>query len=364
MQEPNYMSLPSAAEMTVDALGFSKAAVARMKRNGIVSALQLAELAVRDPRQLKAATGVSGTKAIRLVVEKLGPLRDFQNVATTFDVISTSGVPLQEPPADLAMTAASGAPEDQIAALIAARTPQLPSRKLLVEKMRPIGNQGPHGTCVGWAANATHEYRLGRQMSPGYAYRGAKSRDNYPGEGSWLRFAMQHGFEIGHVDEQSYPYTAAIREQPISPLAALAGQNRTMGHVSLLGAKPEQVAGLIKLALCGELHDDLGPMPVAVSVKLYESFVSTSTALDGLIRMPLPGEKLRGGHAMCVVGYIDAKDPENPFGIDYFAVRNSWGTTWGCHNPFGLAGHAMIPSQYFNNHYLMEAMVNIGGGLR
>ena len=364
MQEPNYMSLPTAAEMTVDSLGFSKAAVARMKRNGIVSALQLAELAVREPRQLKAATGVSGTKATRLVVENLGPLRDFQNVATTFDVISTSGVPLQEPPADGAMTAASGAPEDQIEALLAARTPHLPSRKLLVEIMQPVGNQGPHGTCVGWAANATHEYWLSRQMSPGYAYRGAKSRDNYPGEGSWLRFAMQHGFEIGHVDEQNYNYTAAIREQPISPLAAIAGQSRTMGHVSLLGAKPEQVPGLIKLVLCGALHDVLGPMPVAVSVKLYESFVSTSTALDGLIRMPLPGEKLRGGHAMCVVGYIDAKDPENHFGIDYFAVRNSWGIAWGCHNPFGLAGHAMIPTQYFSDHYVMEAIINIGGGPR
>jgi len=37
--------------------------------------------------------------------------------------------------------------------------------------------------------------------------------------------------------------------------------------------------------------------------------------------MPAEGEKWVGGHAICVVGYDDAKK--------WFKFKNSWGKTWG-----------------------------------
>jgi len=65
---------------------------------------------------------------------------------------------------------------------------------------------------------------------------------------------------------------------------------------------------------------------------------------------------------MCVVGYIDGKDPANPYGLSYFMVRNSWGNTWAAENPFNAPGHAMIPAMMFaDQRNVVEVVMSLGG---
>jgi C1A family cysteine protease len=52
-------------------------------------------------------------------------------------------------------------------------------------------------------------------------------------------------------------------------------------------------------------------------------------------------DTVRGGHAVCVVGYT----PQNRF-----ILRNSWGTGWG-DNGFGYASEAYIQAGFFNESY-------------
>lgn len=368
MRTPSRMSLPSAAAFPVTRLGFSKAAIARLLKNGIVSALQLAEIASREPRLLKHLTGLTPTKAIRVLETEFGPLPDFKNVATSHGPLPALGVPDGLPPSsEVPRTEAVG-----VALSLKERLDEiteLPDSVNLAVQMQPVGNQGPYGTCVGWSANSIREFTLRQPMSPGYAYRGAKSRDGRPEvEGSWLRFAMEHLFQTGHVDEDTYSYRDAVRDSPIDPIAPLAARTRSIGFASLIAPswkvrkiQQPHLPKLMRAVLAGALSPHVGPQPVAVSVALFQSFVSTSTALDGLIPMPFPGEARRGGHAMAVVGYVDKRAPENPFGLDYFIVRNSWGTRWASENPFGFAGHACIPQPYFSDlRFVWEAFVCLG----
>jgi C1A family cysteine protease len=70
----------------------------------------------------------------------------------------------------------------------------------------------------------------------------------------------------------------------------------------------------------------------------------------GDVRLPLPGEKKLGGHAMCMVGYVD--DQQVPGG-GYFIVRNSWGEAFGYDGEV-TPGYCRIPYDYVRQ-YGMEA---------
>jgi len=63
--------------------------------------------------------------------------------------------------------------------------------------------------------------------------------------------------------------------------------------------------------------------PVAVGIKVYESFINTGS--DGIVQFPSGAYK--GGHAVLVIGY-------NKLGL---IVKNSWSTKWG------NKGYCIIP---------------------
>jgi len=365
MREPSRMTLPSAAAMPISKLDFSFTAKRRLRSLGIASALQLAEIADRDPGKLRHATGVTATRARRVLEKAVGVLPDFSNTAMTFAPLPPSGLAIETHP----MSSAAGSngvnatrPTPQLLSYLDALV-DLPSRVSLVPHMSAVGDQGPWGTCVGWAANALREYALGRAMSPGYAYRGAKSIDGLSCEGSFLRCAMQHLYGVGHVSEDTYNYRAAIRGEPIAQLAGIAASARSGGWASVDVTQPiPYLPKLMRASLAGRLRTGVGPQPIGIGLRLFRSFATTSTALDGLIYNPFPNEEHLGGHAMSVVGYIDSNDPGNPFEISYFMVRNSWGSTWAAENPFDAPGHAMIPETYFADRRLvLEAVICLGG---
>jgi C1A family cysteine protease len=83
--------------------------------------------------------------------------------------------------------------------------------------------------------------------------------------------------------------------------------------------------------------------PIAVAIPVYDSWANNPAVTDsGNIGMPLPGETSQYGHALVLVGFAD--DGTFPGG-GYFIIRNSYGTTWGAHCPFG-AGYGTIPYRY------------------
>lgn len=218
----------------------------------------------------------------------------------------------------------------------------------LVERFPKVGDQGQHGVCVGFATSDALQFRTGKLMSPWAAHRAAKDVDGYPDEdGTRQYFALSHFFRTGHLRAPDYRYSDWCAARPLAPKAHLADPWRIDGFVDLLTPDEDYsyVVDLIRAIVSGALDPKRGGDPVPISVALFDGYDSYSTEQTGMLRLNLPGEETVGGHAMVVVGYRDADDPANPFGIGYFVVRNSWGD-WARDNPFGYQGHALIPYAY------------------
>lgn len=83
-------------------------------------------------------------------------------------------------------------------------------------------------------------------------------------------------------------------------------------------------------------------LPVAMGFIVPESFESASVAGTGIVPLPRPNEKFKGGHAVLVVGYGKLN------GKLHFIIRNSWGTNWGDN------GYCYMPVEYFEQGIVVD----------
>lgn len=333
----------------VASLDLSTQACAKLKAAGIVSALQLLEMSNDNPIRLKQLSGLAPPDIRALLKQKFPNLPDLKTLAVCTQAIGRKCGVSGQLPDDVALSSISseGNLERQLDSL-----DTLPSKYFLHKKMQPVANQGSHPFCTGFAGNAAREYNLQNQFSDTYLYRGAKEIDGHPNiGGSWLYYVLKHTYQKGHVRPRDYSFSDCVQQKPTHLLAHKARPHRASGFASLLESisSLDKMPKLIKSILSGQLSKNLAPHPIPISIKLYKGFESYSAHREGLIPMPFPGEKVVGGHAMVIVGFIDKDDPNNPFDVTYFLVRNSWSETWAAQNPLGIPGHALIPQAYFTS---------------
>lgn len=198
------------------------------------------------------------------------------------------------------------------------RTP-VPARVDLRGQCPPVYDQGHLGSCTANAIAAAHE--LDQMKQPGgstfvpsrlgiyYGERkieGTVSQDS----GAMIRDGMKVINSEGVVSETLWPYIVAkFAQKPPAAYYAEAAK-----HQSILYQRVVPTIDAIKAALAAGY-------PVVFGFKVYASFESQSVAKTGIVPVPKKGEQLLGGHAVCAVGYDDAKG--------WLIVRNSWGPGWG-----------------------------------
>jgi C1A family cysteine protease len=85
---------------------------------------------------------------------------------------------------------------------------------------------------------------------------------------------------------------------------------------------------------------------------VYDSFSSVGN--DGLMVMPdVTREYLRGGHAVCMVGYDDKiKFKDGKMGG--FIVRNSWGENWGDNGYFYMPYSFALSYQFAADFWFIQ----------
>jgi C1A family cysteine protease len=216
----------------------------------------------------------------------------------------------------------------------------------LVSQMPTIRNQAQRGTCVAFAALAAYEHALGtsgamQDLSEQFLYWNCKRSDGSSSqEGTWLGVAFPLLQRDGCCPEGIWPYVP-------TPIAGNEGQAPPPGGAQLQ-ALTFRMSGFQQLSATSvaDIKARLAAgRCVSFSIPVFNSWYrSPNVAYSGDITNPIPGEVRVGGHAMCLVGYIDSPQ-DTAIGGGRFILRNSWDTTWGLASPHG-AGYGTIPYSY------------------
>lgn len=195
---------------------------------------------------------------------------------------------------------------------------ELTERRLdLTPSMTPVRHQGAEGSVVGFAVAAALEYhiykKLGKQVviSPRHLYYHAKLEggfDPHADTGAHIKDAIKVLTTRGAVSEGVWPYKAGDLKS--KPPEALKTAERYKA------AESYKLTGIEEIKSAARQYG-----PVIAGMTIYESFLSKDVSETGRIPNPTPGEKIMGGHAICIVGYDDDEKS--------IKFKNSWGTKWG-----------------------------------
>ncbi|MCC5829238.1 MAG: C1 family peptidase [Phycisphaeraceae bacterium] len=229
---------------------------------------------------------------------------------------------------------------------------KLPGAVRLMDRMPPVRDQGQRGTCVAFGSVALREFLLGDhdELSEQFLYWACKEFDGHPGPGTYIHTAMTALARYGVCEERIWPYNPhQASDEGQGPASAEARKAALRYRLPSTRTVEPNVVADYKHMLAGD--DDQCGMPVTFGTLVFNSwYMSPETHRTGKITLPLPGETPAGGHAWCVVGYVD--DDGVPGG-GYFIIRNSWGKGWAGDSP-EAPGHAMMPYEYVER-YAMEA---------
>ncbi len=216
----------------------------------------------------------------------------------------------------------------------------------LIPQLPEIRNQGQRGTCVAHATLATYEHFLKIQgayqdLSEQFLYWNCKRNDNLPTtSGTYLGVSFPLLRRDGCCPETTWPYNPA-------PISGNEGHDPPPNGAQLaaLPFKPADFRQLSPTSVKDIKSELVRERCVTISVPVFNSWhLSREIRRTGEITNPVPNEMQSGGHALCLVGYVDMPaSPEIDGGR--FLVRNSWGTTWAIDSPYG-AGYGTIPYSY------------------
>jgi len=211
----------------------------------------------------------------------------------------------------------------------------LPSRVDLRAHCSPVEDQGSIGSCVANASTSMMEalYRkMGRpnpELSRLYLYwvtrvvvEGTPAEED---SGCMIRDAVRVLAQTGTCLERTWPYVPAkYATTPPSNAAVEAAAHRILRYErcnTLLTIKAALAQGFT----------------VTGGFSVPENMLSTECAETGVVRYPMPDERIVGGHAVHFVGYDN--------GSQLLFFQNSWGTGWGKSGfgflPYGFVDHRL-----------------------
>jgi hypothetical protein len=192
------------------------------------------------------------------------------------------------------------------------------------------GDQGPQGSCVGWAVSYLKAYqeRIERKwtswtpervFSPAYIYNQLNRTPDCSG-GTFIAEALNLVRREGSATQASFPY----RPNSCSTLP---------DEIVRQLARPYAIADWRRV----NVQDDVeikshmaSGFPVLIGAMVDDAFMQL-----GPQTYQARGGAVRGGHAMVAVGYDDSRSA--------IKILNSWGKTWG-QAGYGWISYAMFKS--------------------
>ena len=203
----------------------------------------------------------------------------------------------------------------------------MPARVSLLQYAPKRLNQGEQGSCVAWSsvysartivqAVATGQDPNQIAFSPSFIYNQVHLADC---QGAYINRAMDVMQKQGAVGVKQFPYNASdCDRQPSQTLKQDASQFRIRGYSRLTQSDSDY--GIDINAIRQHLAKNA---PVVIGMMVGGSFMQNMFGRD--MWHPTVRDRNQsgfGGHAMCVIGYDDAKEG------GAFQLMNSWGDDWG-----------------------------------
>ena len=225
---------------------------------------------------------------------------------------------------------------DHLYAAVHAAPKKLPAKVDLRKTCSAIEDQGQLGSCTANALVGALEFLERKQTQPVtnlsrlFVYYNERVIEHSvkTDAGAMLRDGIKTLAKQGVCTEKLWPY--AIKKFAAKPTAACYAQ-----------ATAHTISSYQRLSTLADMRACLASgYPFVFGFTVYESFESQTVANTGVVNLPKQSERVVGGHAVCAVGYDDAKQR--------FIVRNSWGTGWG------QQGYFTMPYAYLADRNLSD----------
>lgn len=130
--------------------------------------------------------------------------------------------------------------------------------------------------------------------------------------------------KVGACPEAMWPYQVRrFRRAPTPRCFHAAHRHRAIAYYRL-----QRVIAHLRACLAQRF-------PLVMAIAVHQSMMGREVRTTGLVPVPTRRDRLRGGHAILVVGYHHAKR--------LLIFRNSWGRGWGDHG-YGYLPYAFVAS--------------------
>lgn len=148
--------------------------------------------------------------------------------------------------------------------------------------------------------------------------------------GALIRDGIKSLKQIGCCEESIWPYEeSCFTLHPPDSCYESAAKNRATSYARV----PQSIEDM-KAVLCEGF-------PFAFGFVVLSSFMHVDHS--GMMKMPMNTDKVMGGHAVCCVGYDDAKK--------CMIVRNSWSERWGdkgyFYMPYAYISHPQLARDFW-----------------
>ncbi|MFA7159961.1 MAG: C1 family peptidase [Kiritimatiellia bacterium] len=229
---------------------------------------------------------------------------------------------------------------------------KLPSRLDLRERCSPVEQQGELGSCTAQALVGCLEFLQLRalHLPPGKSktqnpkskiasfkdlsrlfvyYNERKAMGTVREDsGAMLRTGIKVLKKLGVCREKMWPYVISkFARRPPPNCYAEAARHQVTAY--------QRLNRLNEMKACLAMG-----LPFVFGFAVYEHVMSESVRKSGVVRLPGPGERMIGGHAVMAVGYDDSER--------MLFFRNSWGVDWG------RSGYGSLPYAYPESRELSD----------
>lgn len=211
----------------------------------------------------------------------------------------------------------------------------LPDQVDLRSQFTPVYDQGQLGSCTANAIAGVlefdqHKQGEARAFMPSrlFIYYNERVMEGTVNEdaGAEIRDGIKSVNQQGAPNEDNWPYVISqFAQKPPASAYKHAKTRKALLYQRLDNTRIDDLRACIA-----------GGFPFVFGFTVYASFESRDMEKTGIVKMPVRGEQILGGHAVVACGY--------DHGRQLFWVRNSWGDSWG---PF--KGYFMIPYAYLTN---------------